>query len=219
MQSSCVCVAFLLAGCGVVSPPGASPTPTTSSNQSAEDIIVTRDDSTLPAECSPHQVAELIVRFFDAFNRGDQEQLAGFFGSDFMWYSVTEHSADRAEYRHFVTYNRDELPRYFAQRHEQHEHLRLLKLGVGQGGDPRGLTVGIAYLLTRQADDLKPGFGGPERLAGGKGAINCKEQTIYVWSMGINMVRENEPLPIYAVCPTPTAVTPTSAVIACARGE
>jgi hypothetical protein len=33
--------------------------------------------------------------------------------------------------------------------------------------------VGIVYVLTREAEDLDPGLGGPDRSATGKGVINC----------------------------------------------
>jgi hypothetical protein len=42
-------------------------------------VIVTRENPSLPSRCSPLEVARLILQFFDAFNRGDQEQLAKMF--------------------------------------------------------------------------------------------------------------------------------------------
>ena len=43
--------------------------------------------------------------------------------------------------------------------------------------------VGIVYVLTRDAEDLDPGLGGPSRIAFGKGAINCESRQLFVWSM------------------------------------
>ncbi|MBA3432659.1 MAG: nuclear transport factor 2 family protein [Actinobacteria bacterium] len=42
-----------------------------SSAGTSEGIVVTRDSLALPGECTPRTVADLVARFFDAFNRGD----------------------------------------------------------------------------------------------------------------------------------------------------
>lgn len=219
-KSGSLFLAFLLAGCSTLA--GLDTASGGSSATPAAEIVVTQDDPTSPAGCSPRQVAELIMRFLDAFNRGDQVQLATFFGADFQWYSMTEGSTtDKNDYRHFVAYNRDDLMSYFVRRHAQHERSQLLTVDVGHGEDSTGRSfVNIGYSLTRTADDLRPGWGGPEKLVVGKGAINCKDQTIFVWSMGMSTVNENEPLPQEGgVCPTPASPIPTTTVIACARGE
>jgi hypothetical protein len=46
---------------------------------SATKVIVTSDDPSLPDGCRPRQVAELVIDFIDAFNRGDQERLSRLF--------------------------------------------------------------------------------------------------------------------------------------------
>ena len=40
--------------------------------------------------------------------------------------------------------------------------------------------MGIVYVLTRDAEDLDPGLGGPSRIAFGKGAINCESRQLFV---------------------------------------
>ena len=42
-------------------------------------VIVTSDDALLPDGCRPRQIAELVIEFIDAFNRGNQERLAQLF--------------------------------------------------------------------------------------------------------------------------------------------
>ena len=59
--------AFLLAGCNALAGSGAA-SGESSATPPAGETVVTRDDPTLPAGCSPRQVAGLIMRFFDAFN-------------------------------------------------------------------------------------------------------------------------------------------------------
>jgi hypothetical protein len=130
-------------------------------------------DPNLPDGCnSPHDTAALISNFLDAFNRGDSTELGRFFGTDLMWYSVTEPE------RNFVAYNKDELLKYFKGRHAHHERLQLVSIEV-RGPSWHG-GVDIVYALTRKADDL--GLQG--QSLSGKGAVSCGDRTIFVWSMG-----------------------------------
>jgi hypothetical protein len=155
-------------------------------------LVVAVPVERFPPGCSPAQVTRLLTGFVEAFNRGDQEQVARFFPAKdnpslgdvaptyLRWYSVTDVGLD-GEMRHFVTSSRARLFAYFQERQRQHERLQLRELVVSPGnmGD-----VAIGYALARQADDLPPGLGGPEWLARGKGGINCQDQTIFLWSMG-----------------------------------
>src|ERR1700724_4038324 len=104
-------------------------------------------DPVLPSGCnSPQDTAVLISNFLDAFNRGDSHQLGRFFGSDLMWYSVTEPQGN------FVAYNQGDLLKYFEGRHAQHERLVLVSIDVRGPGWHGG--VDIVYTINRQADDL-----------------------------------------------------------------
>lgn len=135
-----------------------------------------------PPRCHPEEATQLVTSFLEAFNRGDEDQLARFFPTHLRWYSVTDAGPD-GQQRHFVTHRRAPLLAYFRERQQQHEQLQLRKLWVNSN-DSTGESIDIWYFLTRRADDLPTGFGGPEGLATGKGAIHCPTQTIYVWSMG-----------------------------------
>jgi hypothetical protein len=114
----------------------------------------------------------LIADFLSAFNRGDKPQLGRFFGSDLMWYSVTEPE------RNFVASSQGDLLSYFEARHSHHERLQLVSIDV-RGPSWHG-GVDLVYTLTRQADDLGP----RGQFLLGKGAVNCRDRTIFVWSMG-----------------------------------
>jgi ketosteroid isomerase-like protein len=113
-------------------------------------------------------VAKLVAGFLDAFNRGDQRQLAASFGPDFQWYSAGS----------FVTYSRTDLPPYFSARHRHHDRLQLTRIEV-HGPSWHG-GADIAYALTRRSDDVN---GGASQMVDGKGAVNCQERKIFVWSM------------------------------------
>jgi hypothetical protein len=139
-------------------------------------VTVREGSGPLPDGCTPEDVADLKMGFLDAFNRGDQAALTAFFPAEakppgavepgeFHWFSAPG----------FVAYSRDQLLPYFAERHAQHERLQLLQLEVSTSWH---LGVDIVYDIARQADDI------PAHVAGGKGAIDCEERTIFVWSMG-----------------------------------
>jgi hypothetical protein len=124
----------------------------------------------------------LVTDFLAAFNHGNQATLASFFPDKvaypdttkhgFQWYSVTDGS------RNFVTYDPADLPAYFASRHAQHEQLRLRRLTVTAGPPSAGFArLDLTFRLDRQADDL------PHSEATGKGAIDCADMNIFVWSL------------------------------------
>ncbi len=167
----------------------------------SQKVVVTREDQRLPQGCRPAEVANFLLRFLDVFNRGDQRQVTTFFTPTFSWYVVSDRIGG------VQVSSRDELLKYFARRHAQHEQLRLRKIRV-TGSNPPG-NGEILFLLTRQADDL----GGRDKRAlveTGKGSISCQKQTIDVWAMdgGGDHFRE---------CPEPAQAAPSGAVIACAR--
>ncbi len=222
-QASLVLLVVFLAACGGHSPPAAVPgsatltpavtAPATPVNSAAE----TRASTTTPAPvnvatntpdlhtpptpaCSREEVTRLVERFLDAFNRGDQDQLARFFGPRFEWYSVSDRGRESGD-RHFLAYNpngglrlgafpeglevtvghQDLLLPYFAERHAHGERLELRKLGSSYEA---GRNIAhITYTLTRTAEDLELRLGKPERETLGKGAVDCTDQTIMVWSM------------------------------------
>jgi hypothetical protein len=98
----------------------------------ATKVLVTSDDPSLPDGCHPRQIAELVIDFVNAFNRGDQDRLSRLFfisegpsPPDFSkegyypwsWYSVSEIGVGGQIENGFVTFDQRELLRYFAQRH------------------------------------------------------------------------------------------------------
>jgi hypothetical protein len=236
-------LAFLALGCGGEQGSGDDARPAepvadggagvAEGNGPATKVIVTSDDPSLPDGCRPRQVAELVISFIGAFNRGDQERLSRLFfisegpsPPDFSeeryypwsWYSVSEVGAEGKIESGFVTYDQGEMLRYFAERHRQGERLELIKVSATQAGllGEEG-NVGIVYVLTRHARDLDPGLGGPSRIAFGKGAINCASQRIFTWSMEMR-ARETRTARQAAgwLCTDPPGWKPGAAVVACA---
>jgi hypothetical protein len=80
---------FIALGCGGGQDPGDNSrldglTPNegaavSGSGASATEVIVTSHDVSLPDGCNTCQIAELVIEFVDAFDRGDHEQLSRLF--------------------------------------------------------------------------------------------------------------------------------------------
>lgn len=126
--------------------------------------------------CTPTQTRALIIRFVNAFNRGDARTLNQVWDSKewFKWYSVGTEPGKRVNAE---AYRRDTLLRYFAARHKMHERLVLTSVQINAYG--YGYR-NFQYKLKRSADDLP---GGPAAYEG-KGASSCVTGRIDVWSMG-----------------------------------
>ena len=228
-----VAATMLITACNPGSNTGTTPTlpaPTATPgyvvSQYANQSIISHDEPNHRPGCSPLEVAQVVMRLFEAFNRGDQEQLAGMFsltghpGQMFVAGEVDEMEPKKmleGETYFFTRHLRDLLP-YFAERHQHEERLRLVEINVG--GDRSSGTTGIVFLLTRQADDLTPGLYGPKRFAAGRGVMYCKTQSFYIWSI-VTFTRDfllSSDSDWYKNCPTPPPGFPKEAVIACRLG-
>lgn len=137
----------------------------------------------LPGTCTVENVASLVARFQDAFNRGDVDTAMALFpetpgwGSanpqHFQWFRASETNAEGGD-EHGVVWNPVELPAFLGELHAPGERfeLRSLRVNLASGA------VGIAFEITRQANDR------PAKTDAGKGAVSCgAEQQIYVWVM------------------------------------
>jgi hypothetical protein len=133
-----------------------------------------------PPGCRPDDMAERVTAFLDTFDRGEPAPLAAFFPErDFKWYVVSDVGPD-GRARRFEGRDRAATLAYLAERQRQHERLRLRQLRADPDGGAD--SVGFAFTLERQADDLPSGIAG--HLATGKGSVACATGTITVWSMG-----------------------------------
>jgi hypothetical protein len=196
------------------------------------EVIVTSDDASLPDGCHPRQVAEIVVGFVDAFNSGDTDRLSSiFFVSEgpsppdfaardyqpWSWYTVSKVGAGGKIESGFVTYDQGELLRYFAKRHGKGERMRLLKVSLTQTGLlGKDGNVGFVYVLTREAEDLEPGLGGPARIASGEGAINCENRRIFALRMDMRKEDSRTQREAAAwLCADPPGWRPGEAVVAC----
>jgi hypothetical protein len=224
---------LLLAGCGEDGPPRPEEVVTGEPVPAhTREVIVTSDDEALPDGCRPRRVADLLIRFVDAFNQGRQEELSSAFfvsegpsPSDFSsadyrpwsWYSSSEIGADGRVIRDFTTSDQGALLRYFAKRHRQGESMRLLKVSLTQTGLLESeRNVGFVFVATREAPDLPAGLGGPARIAYGKGSLNCDNLRIFTWTMDMRtQEKRTEREAAGWLCGDPPGWRPGKAVVAC----
>ena len=179
-------------------------------------VLITRKDDSLPDGCRPRQVAGLVTNFFDAFNKGEKSKLSRFFVSEGPTPGL--YSASPVPGSGFSTYDRNELLKYFPKRHKHHERLRLLEVDVGKSWRHDG--AAFVSNITRKADDIKPGLGGPKNIAIVKGEINCRLQRFVIWNMTMAETRflNAQGMPT-SICSNPSGQKRGSAAIACARKE
>lgn len=188
-------------------------------------VVVTRDGDRPPDGCSPERSAGLIAGFFRAFNAGDGPELRRTFAAEGTappLYGVGTGGHGRGG---FGTTRREELLRYFAERHGQGERLRLLQVEVRPS--EREDAADVAYLLVRGADDLGPALAGAPRLGSvgylylGKGVIDCGTRKILAWNMDVadGAGRRYEPgaarLRTMGPCPASRNPEPGDAILAC----
>lgn len=196
-------------------------------------ILVTGEDPTLPEACRPRRVAALVLAFVDAFNRGDRAELSQlFFVSEgpappdfassssypWSWFSVSEVGPGGRVEHSFTTFNQGEMLRYLEERHRRGERLRLLKVSLthtGMLGEEDN--IGLIFALNRYARDLAPGLGGPSRVAFGQGAVSCREQRIFQWSLEMSAAERRTGREAAAwICEEPSGWRPGQTVVACA---
>lgn len=123
----------------------------------AAEVEVAGEQTGLPAECNPREVAHLITRFFDE--------------ASFQQYTVGK----EGDGGFHAIYSVEELIPYFALKQRQQEEVRLLKLAAlkGIGAD----RVEVGYISARRAADLAGLV-----VTVGKGAVDCRAQKIVIWS-------------------------------------
>ncbi len=141
--------------------------------------------------CHPLDIARLITKFFDAFNRGNQNELATLFFGTGLRDGMTPGElfgahAGKPDGTIFRTSELPELLTYFARRHQQHEKFTLRKLVVEGHTDEQdvGHSAGIYFELDQQADDWPVPSGKTHNKLGGKGLVDCQKQRFAAWGMG-----------------------------------
>jgi hypothetical protein len=181
-------------------------------------VLVTGDAPTLPAGCRPWHAAGLVHRFLDSVNSKDPDGIAQTWGlpttdSGEQWYSITEGEPSKGG-TNLVAKTQQELLTYFAGRFDAGEQLNLVMADVARAA--RSGRAAMSFVVTRDAVDLEPGLGGPNRLAQGKAEIDCQRQVFVVWSMAQNVGTSNSVVEAWP-CPKPSDWLLGTVPVVCAR--
>jgi hypothetical protein len=130
-------------------------------------VLVTRDS--LGLNCSPRDVAEVVLRFERALDAGDRNALDGIFArSGFRWYST-----DGTTIR-----DRSRLVPFLLAARARGGRIHVLALDIGNSRVPKAAGVGVTL-----------------ENAHGKAEVDCRSRRIYVWSVTTGVSRSPCPEP------------------------
>jgi hypothetical protein len=156
------------------SDPPLTPGPGGSRYGVVNDVLVTVGATAgVPGACRVTDIVTIIRTFAHAI-ADDPATAAGFVGTGFAWYSVGgERAAGPVSIREPSAFRA-----YVQRRHGAGERQRLVALRANEDGN-------FQLRLVRVAADLPPGLGGPESVAEGKGAVDCRRRTVTAWSIAM----------------------------------
>jgi hypothetical protein len=150
-----------------------------------DSVVVTGEAAGAPPGCSPRRIASRLVAMFDAISQAKPGIVDDFFGrqrnAPFGVFSMNEGGAPQASKNRFTRVDTwEDLAGYFEQRSQHREQIQLLRLQVNRWDPAYGLVHLGPIEVSRSADDLDPEFGGPRRVARGKGAYHCATDAVVI---------------------------------------
>lgn len=211
-----VCCAFVGTMVAIVATHGKGESTTTSAASTR--IVVTRTQTGLPRACRPRDAARFVQGMFTAFSTGDRDRfLRIFFGprvptERFRWFSIVDGVSD------VNAVTRSQLLNYLASRVRKRDRVKLRHIDVKV--DRVQEVADFGFFAVRRADDLPPDRGGSAGIFEGKGAYNCRAQTMIVFSASMEPAPgQRYPHPLTGKngpCPLPVGWHPLDGpVVAC----
>lgn len=157
------------------------PIPPSEEQRDEREIVVTRDDPSLPEGCGAREATEALLSFAEALSAGDLAALDESFSEGKIFKTVG--IADPHGFTGEATLDRSALISYLEARLTQNETYRLTrtKVGAAMGApNPEGSgAVRVDFLATRTADDI----GEPLEFRG-YANLDCPAGHIYVMNLG-----------------------------------
>lgn len=185
------------------SSPASSPV---SEDSEEREIVVTREDPSLPEGCGVKQAAEGLLSFTEALSEGNLEALDGILSDEPSFGRVAIPGPDALADE--TNIDRQAVMSYFESRFSHNESFRLTKVVIeGEVQYERGPTVSVSFFATRRADDID----GAQAFRGEAG-FDCPDGNIYGLVGGPPHPTE----PIESWCPTEPPAS-ADVVIACTR--
>lgn len=185
-------------------------------------VLIVGEALDLPQGCSPEELVDVVLSFFDAYNAGDQTRLTQFFDPWIKQRVLEGRYADNflnesdAVVGHFDTANRDELLPYFAERHRQHDQFHLLAIdAIAPQSGGRDPTMMVRYL--RQADDLPATSDAGVRVVHSPATIRCHDHKISTWVANSGQYQQDVDTWLRRLCDLPNEPRPT--VLVCAEWQ
>lgn len=139
---------------------------------SVQDVIV--KDRGVDPGCTVDGVLGDVHDFVDAIDEKDTDRVRGRLSEDFRWFSVKE--PGKANLSLFQV---DDMLDYVRRSREENLEMELIALRVDGSEEPRQANVvyGVAVTADHLDDEVNVGFG--------KGAVDCDEGAVILWSMGV----------------------------------
>lgn len=156
-------------------PPDTAPEKITPNNLVASPSISTAAVSGHSQGCTADETDQLVQRFVNAFNQGDQAQLANLFPDDSVQndVGVTRYSIVQQDDPGFATDSRVALLSALADRHSRNQQWEIRELDINASGS----SASVSFALTAQGDGM------PLRTFEGKGRVDCMQGWITIWHM------------------------------------
>ncbi|MGI8856637.1 MAG: hypothetical protein ACR2JW_12870 [Thermomicrobiales bacterium] len=144
-----------------------------------------------PASCSEEFVTRRIIAFVDAFNHGDQQQLATFFSRGLDQFDGFSEGFTPSNFTGFHSDDIDSVLAYFIAQHQQHyEQWQIARVDSPyyENSSRYREISHLGFSITWSAKDISPEINGElSGRADGKGALNCADGTIRTWAMGVSV--------------------------------
>ena len=185
------------------SSPASSPV---SEGSEEREIVVTREDPSLPEGCGVKRAAEGLLSFTEALSEGDLEALDGILSAENVFGRVAIPGPDALTDE--TNIDRQAVMSYFESRFSHNESLRLTNVVIEtEVQSQRGPTVVVSFFAIRRADDIN----GAQAFRG-EATFVCPAGDI----LGLVGGPPHPTEPIESWCPTESPAS-ADVVIACTR--
>lgn len=177
-------------------------------------LVVGQPARSMPAGCSPRQIADVVMTFIQSYNEGVAEDLDALIAPDPTGsIGEPEMNGELGFERYDLNWpdskyrasSRRDLFQHFARRRKKNETLTLITIAVSPWNQQVPNAGGGFFTMSRTSDDLRDSN---RQILDGKVGINCRSRTIFAWVIYGLANRAS-------LCSAPSGWTPDGPVLAC----